>query len=270
MGNNYAIIGENISKVYKMYTNQNQKIADLIFGKSRVQEFYALKGVSFKLNKGDSLGLVGLNGSGKSTLANILAGISQPSAGSAVLNGEASVVGIGSGLMPALTGLENIVLNGLMIGLTNKQINMFNKKIIDFADIGAFIEQPVKTYSSGMKSRLVFAISITLNPDIMIIDEALSVGDPSFADKCLNAMNEFRAKGKTIVFVSHNLSQLETFCNKAMWLEYGVLKAYGEIDEVIPMYGRFLTNYNQMTQEERNEYAQNVIENQNHFLLKRK
>ena len=269
MKKNYAIIGENISKIYKMYTNQNQKIFDLFFGKSHVKEFYALKGVSFEIEKGESVGLVGLNGSGKSTLSNILGGISQPSVGSIIINGEASMVSIGSGLNNHLTGEENIELKGLMIGLTNKQINMFKDKIIDFADIGAFIGQPVKKYSSGMRSRLGFSIAMTIDPDIIIIDEALAVGDPSFTDKCLKAMNKFREKGKTIIFVSHSLAQVKSFCTKAMWLEYGVLKAYDDVTEVLPMYERFLGNYNKMTQEERKEYVEKVIENHNHFLLKK-
>ena len=268
MEKRYAVVGENISKIYKMYTNQNQKIFDLLFGKSHVQEFYALKGLSFKIDSGECVGLVGLNGSGKSTLSDILAGISQPSVGSININGESSLVSISSGLNYVLTGMENIELKGLMIGLTNEQINMFKKKIIDFADIGAFIDQPIKMYSSGMRSRLGFAIAITIDPDIMIIDEALSVGDPSFANKCMNAMNDFRKKGKTIFFVSHALPQVKTFCTKAMWLEYGVLKAYGDVEEVLPMYERFLNTYNKMTQEERREYAEKTIENHNHFLLK--
>jgi len=269
MNKDYAFIGEDISKIYKMYTNQNQKILDLIIGKSRVKEFYALKGLNFKIEKGESVGLLGLNGSGKSTLTNILAGISQPSVGSITINGEASVVSVGAGLNNILTGNENIELKGLMIGLTKKQIDMFRSKIIEFADIGAFIDQPIKTYSSGMKSRLGFAIARTLDPDIMLIDEALSVGDPSFTDKCLNAMNKYREDGKTIIFVSHSLAQIKAFCTKAMWLEYGVLKAYGDVEEVLPMYERFLNRYNKMSPEERNEYVEKVIENHNHFLLKK-
>jgi len=254
MQDNYAIVAKQISKVYKMYGRQSDKLKDLVLPGGYGKEFYALKKLSFNVEKGDCVGLIGLNGSGKSTLANILCGISQPTYGEIYINGTTSMIAISSGLNNSLTGMENIELKGLMIGLNKKQIEELKEEIIDFADIGEFIHQPVKTYSSGMKSRLGFAISINIDPDILVIDEALSVGDMTFTQRCLDKMNEFRDKGKTIFFVSHSIGQIEEFCNKALWLEYGMLKAYDDVEEVIPMYKMFVKNFNKMSKEEQRSY----------------
>lgn len=269
MKEEYTVIAENVTKMYKMYANNQDKLKDLLLGKSKGKDFYALKGINFRAQKGDCIGLVGMNGSGKSTLANIIAGISTPTSGTITLNGTSSIIAISSGLNNQLTGIENIEVKGLMIGLSMKQINELKADIIEFADIGDFIYQPVKLYSSGMKARLGFAISININPEILVIDEALSVGDPTFTQRCLDKMNSFRDKGKTIFFVSHSMSQVKNFCNKAMWLEYGIMKAYGTIDEVLPMYERFLNNYNKMSKEEIIEYRTKTIENQSHLLIKK-
>ncbi len=254
---------EEITKVYKMYESNTERIKDLILGRSKSKDFYALKGVSFTAQKGDCVGLIGMNGSGKSTLSNIIAGISVPTSGVITLNGTSSIIAISSGLNSQLTGIENIEVKGLMIGLTMKEINELKNEIIEFADIGDFVYQPVKMYSSGMKSRLGFAISININPDILVIDEALSVGDSTFTKKCLDKMNLFRDSGKTIFFVSHSINQIKQFCNKALWLEYGIMKAYGKVEEVAPMYERFLAMYNSMSKEEREKYKQGVISKQN-------
>lgn len=270
MESNYTVVAENVTKMFKMYTKQSDKFKDLITGKSHAKKFYALKGVSFKVEAGDSVGLIGLNGSGKSTLANIIGGISSPTFGKLAVNGNPTLISVGAGMNNQLTGRENIYYKGLLIGLDKKQIEELMEKIIDFADIGGFIDQPIKVYSSGMKSRLGFAIAINIDPDILIVDEALSVGDPSFADKCLNKMNEYRKKNKTIFFVSHSLPQVKQFCNKALWLEYGVKKAYGTIEDVLPMYERFINMYNKMSQAERHNYMKNVIDNQSHMLVNSK
>lgn len=267
MDKEYAVVAKGVTKIYRMFPNQGQKLMHALFGHGKYEEMYALKGVTFNAEKGDSIGLLGLNGSGKSTLSDILAGVSMPTKGHIVINGEPSVVAVSGGLDAQLTGIENIERKGLLIGLTNEQIGSFTENIIQFANIGRYIYQPVKTYSSGMRARLGFAISITINPDILVIDEALAVGDPSFTNQCLDAMNKFREQGKTIFFVSHNLSQVESFCNKAIWLEYGVLKAYGDADDILPMYRRFISTYSKMTLVEKDEYAKEVIENHNHFLL---
>lgn len=256
----YAIIGEKITKRYQLYGNQKERLKGFLLGK-KGKPYYALKGISFAIEKGDSVGLVGLNGSGKSTLANMLAGISAPSSGNLIVDGTPSLIAISSGLNQYLTGIENITLKGLMIGLTMKEIDAIRKDIVNFADIGPFVSQPVKTYSSGMKARLGFAIAVHIHPDIIIVDEALSVGDPSFSQRCLEKMESFRKEGKTLVFVSHSLTQIRAFCNKAMWLEYGVMRGYGEVNEIADQYGAFLKAYNAMTPEQQKEYKQKNYRN---------
>ena len=263
-------MAENISKSYKMYKNQKDRIKDLLWFSDCGENFYAIKNLSFKVKKGDVVGLIGLNGSGKSTLANMLTGVSVPTEGEITINGTPAMIAVSSGLNNSLTGMENIELKGLMIGLSLKEINKLMDSIIDFADIGQFIYQPVKTYSTGMKARLGFAISVNIDPDILVIDEALSVGDSTFAQKCLDKINQFKEKGKTIFFVSHSIPQIREFCNKALWLEYGMLKAYDRMEEVLPMYERFIRNFNKMTDAEKREYKETIIENQNHLLLHQK
>lgn len=253
------IIAKNISKKYVMCDDTKTKARDFLFNKSSGKEFMALKGVSFEAKKGDCIGLLGMNGSGKSTLANILAGVSMPSYGEIEIKGMSSLISVGSGLNGQLTGIENIYLKGLMIGLSTKQIKDIEQEIIEFADIGDFVYQPVKTYSSGMKARLGFGIAVNIDPDILIIDEALSVGDPTFTKKCLDKIKNFREQGKTMFFVSHSLSQVKSFCNKALWLEQGLLRAYGDADEICPLYDRFIKNYNSMTEKQRIEYKKSVL-----------
>lgn len=266
----YAVVAKDISKMYKMYTNQTDKLKEILFRHGNIKEFYALKGVTFTVKHGDCVGLIGLNGSGKSTLANILGKVSEPSSGTIQITGEPTVIAIGAGLNAQLTGRENIEYKGLLIGMTRRQIFDLAEGIIAFADIGEFIDQPVKTYSSGMRARLGFSISVNINPDILIIDEALSVGDPSFTQKCLDKMNSYRELGKTVFFVSHSLSQVEDFCDQVIWLEYGILKAYGKTEEVMPMYRRFLHEYNQMDPGEREAYKAHALEVQKELVKERK
>ena len=261
MDNNLAVVARNVSKTYRIYNSSNERMKDFLFPGKYGEEIHALRNLSFEIPKGEVVGLIGLNGSGKSTLSNIIAGISEPSAGKIYINGEVSIINISSGLNKNLTGIENIEMKGLMIGLSPKEIRELKDKIIEFAELGKFINQPVKTYSSGMKSRLGFAISVNINPDILVIDEALSVGDMAFSGKCLEKMNEIRAQGKTIFFVSHAINQVKSFCTKAMWLEYGILKAYGELDEVTPMYERFAKQFNKMSSAERVEYRNSILVN---------
>ncbi|WKB34997.1 teichoic acids export ABC transporter ATP-binding subunit TagH [Terrilactibacillus sp. S3-3] len=246
-----SVIVNNITKKYKMYAKTSDKIRDIFSLQGYGEDFYALQNVSFEAEEGDVIGIVGVNGSGKSTLSNIISGVIPPTAGTVETKGQASLIAIASGLNNQLTGLENIELKCLMLGFSKKEIRKLLPDIIEFADIGKFIGQPVKTYSSGMKSRLGFAISVHIDPDILVIDEALSVGDQTFADKCLAKMNEFKAKGKTIFFISHSLGQVKKFCKKALWLEYGRLKAYGPIDEVMPQYEAFFFDYKHLTKEQR-------------------
>ena len=263
----YAVIANNINKCYKMYSSQKEKLLDLISNKGAGKTFYALRDISFKVEKGEVVGLLGLNGAGKSTLSNILGGVSLPNSGEIIINGESSLIAIGLGLNNFLTGLENIELKALMMGYKKDEIERIKQEVIEFAEIGDFINQPIRTYSSGMRSRLGFGISIHMNPDIIVIDEALSVGDPTFAQKCLDKMNEFKASGKTIFFVSHSLPQVKQFCTKAMWLEYGTLREYGDIDEVLPKYQNYINTINKMTAEEKADYKKSVLKNQEHSLL---
>lgn len=266
--NKYSIIAKNISKGYKMYSSPKQKLLDLILPKGAGKTFYALKDISFNVEKGDVVGLLGLNGSGKSTLSNILGGVSMPTNGEIEINGEASLIAIGIGMNNFLSGIENIELKALMMGYKKDEIEEIKQEIIDFADIGEFINQPLRTYSSGMRARLGFAISVYTNPDILVIDEALSVGDPTFTQKCLDKMNEFKKSGKTIFFVSHSLPQIKQFCNKAIWLEYGRLREYGDVDSVLPKYQKYINEINKMSEVEKLEYKKNVLKNQEHSLLK--
>ncbi|MBQ6569470.1 MAG: ATP-binding cassette domain-containing protein [Clostridia bacterium] len=267
MESKYTVVAENVTKMYKMYSKQSDKLKDLFLGRSKAHEFYALKGVSFTAEAGDSVGLIGLNGSGKSTLANIIGGISTPTEGKIILGGEPSLISVGAGMNLQMTGRENVYYKGLLIGLTPKEIDEIMGKVIEFADIGSFFDQPMKVYSSGMRARLGFAISVNIDPEILIIDEALSVGDPSFTQKCLDRMNAFRAKDKTIFFVSHSLPQMKEFCNKVLWLEYGVRKAFGPVDEVLPLYEHFIQAFNKMSPKEKKEYTAKVIENHSHMLI---
>ena len=163
--------------------------------------------------------------------------------------------------------MENIEVKSIMMGYKREEIEKIKQDIIDFADIGEFINQPLRTYSSGMRSRLGFAISVYTDPDILVIDEALSVGDPTFTQKCLDKMNEFKERGKTIFFVSHSVGQIKQFCNKALWLEYGRLKDFGDVDEILPQYQEYINFINKMSEEEKEAYKKSVLEESNHSLL---
>lgn len=264
----FSIIAKNISKSYKMYSSPKEKFLDLVLPKGAGKDFYALRDISFKVKKGDIVGLIGLNGSGKSTLSNILGGISMPTTGEIEIKGEAALIAIGLGLNNFLTGIENIEIKALMMGYKKSEIEEIKEEIIDFADIGDFINQPIRTYSSGMRSRLGFAISVHINPDILVIDEALSVGDPTFTQKCLDKIFEFKQKRKTVFFVSHSISQIKQFCNKVIWLEYGKLKEYGDVNEIVNKYEKYIKYINSMNKEEKKEYKKKVLLEQDHSLLK--
>ncbi|MBS4174050.1 teichoic acids export ABC transporter ATP-binding subunit TagH [Bacillus sp. FJAT-49736] len=255
-----TVILRNVAKKYKMYKRTSEKILDILLPKGYGEDFYALRNITFEANKGDVIGIIGVNGSGKSTLSNIISGIIPPTAGTIEINGEVALIAINSGLDNQLTGRENIELKCLMLGFNKKQIKELEPEIIEFAELGKFIDQPVKNYSSGMKSRLGFAISVNIDPDILIIDEALSVGDKIFADKCEAKMNEFKEKGKTIFFISHSISQIKNFCEKALWIEYGEVRAYGTIEEVVPKYEKFLKDFKKMSDVERKAYREKVMQ----------
>jgi teichoic acid transport system ATP-binding protein len=258
----YSVIVNNISKNYKMHKKTSEKLLDIILPNGYGEDFYALQNVSFKAQRGDIIGIVGVNGSGKSTLSNIIAGVIPPTNGTIKIDGQATLIAIEAGLKKQLTGRENIELKCLMLGFSKKEIKELEPEIIEFAEIGNFIDQPVKKYSSGMKSRLGFAIAVTVNPDVLVIDEALSVGDQIFAQKCLEKMESFKKQGKTIFFISHSIRQVKKFCEKALWLEYGEVKDYGKIDEIIPKYQQFLKEYKTMTKAEKKKYRELVTQKQ--------
>ncbi|MBK5443990.1 MULTISPECIES: teichoic acids export ABC transporter ATP-binding subunit TagH [unclassified Peribacillus] len=254
-----SVVVKNVTKKYKLYNKNSEKLMDLLLPKSYGEEYYALRNVNFEAEKGDVIGFVGVNGSGKSTLSNIIAGIIPPTDGNVQANGKTALIAVSSGLNNQLTGRENIELKMLMLGFDKKQIRELEPEIIEFSELGKFINQPVKSYSSGMKSRLGFAISVHIDPDILIIDEALSVGDKNFAEKCLEKMNEFKERGKTMFFVSHSIGQMKKFCQKALWLEYGEVKAYGPIKEVMPQYEAFLKEYKAMSKKEQKKYREDQM-----------
>lgn len=208
----------------------------------RVEIFHALKGVSFEIEEGKILGIIGKNGSGKSTMLRAIAGIFSPDKGKIDLHGNSiSLLSIGVGFNKKLTGKENIFLSGMLLGFSEEQIKEKEKEIIDFADIGDFINKPVKTYSSGMYSKLAFAITAILETDIMLIDEVLSVGDKTFKEKSYNKMKELISDAhRTVIIVSHSLGTISELCDEVLWLHEGEIKKIGKPEDVIPEYEKFM------------------------------
>lgn len=241
-------------RTYNLYPNKSEQIKSILFTNKKYKEFFALNGINFNVRPGESLGLIGINGSGKSTLANIIGGLIPQTSGDIRTRGTISLLSISAGLNNDLTGRENIELKCLMLGLSKKDIKNLEPKIIEFSELGDFIDQPVKNYSSGMKSRLGFSISVSLDPDIFIIDEALSVGDKAFADKCLAKMEEFKSMGKSMIFVSHSIPQMKRFCDRILWLEAGRIKAIGKSKEVLSYYEKFLKFWTSLSSEKKQEY----------------
>ncbi|AMV60277.1 Teichoic acid export ATP-binding protein TagH [Pediococcus damnosus] len=256
MSEDYKIKLENVTKEYDLYQSKNDKLKTFFSLKKRheVPHFWSLKGISLEVHQGEALGIIGVNGSGKSTISNIISGIIPQTTGFVDVKGDTSIVAISAGLKWSLTGLENIRLKGLMQGLTFEEIAAVREDIIEFADIGDFINQPVKDYSSGMRSRLGFAIAVHINPDILIIDEALSVGDDTFYQKCLKKIQEFKKEGKTIVFVSHSLKQVEMLCDRVAWIHFGELREIGDTKKTVNDYRKFSSDFKKVTSAERSKY----------------
>ncbi len=242
MSSNLMLHAHNLGKDYFIYTNARQRLQHLLFGLSgKAQVFHALQGVSFDLAKGDSLGIIGQNGAGKSTLLQLICQTVTPTHGSLSVHGRiAPLLELGAGFNLDFTGRENIYMNAAILGLSEAQTNARLQSIIEFADIGQHLDQPVRFYSSGMYVRLAFAIASSIDPQILVIDEAISVGDGEFARKSFARIQELREKGATLLFCSHALYQVEALCEKALWLHEGQVKAMGPAAQVVTAYREWL------------------------------
>lgn len=240
-----AVEVENLSKVYRVYASPWDRLFELVSGRPRHREFPALSGVGFTIPRGEGLAVVGENGAGKSTLLKILAGVTAPTSGSFRVQGKiASILELGSGFHPDFTGRQNIVLNAAMLGLDEEELRRKMPDIIGFSELGDFIDQPVKTYSTGMAMRLGFSIATQVEPDVLIIDEALSVGDGYFQKKCMDRLLRFVEGGGTLLFCSHAMYYVSSFCQRAVWMKNGRMEALGPAADVIREYENYLVAKN--------------------------
>ena len=243
--NDTAIKITNLTKIYKLYARNRDRLKDSL-GLSKnaaYKEHYALRNVDMEVKTGESVGIIGVNGSGKSTILKIITGVLNPTSGDVQINGRISaLLELGAGFNMEYTGLENVYLNGTMMGFTKQEIDERLQDILDFADIGDFVHQPVKTYSSGMFVRLAFAVAINIDPEILIVDEALSVGDVFFQAKCYHKFEEFKKMGKTILFVSHDLTSIAKYCDRVVLLNKGVKLAEGNPKDMVNMYKKLLVH----------------------------
>ncbi|WP_261455532.1 ABC transporter ATP-binding protein [Serratia ficaria] len=238
-----AIEFKNVTKRYPLYHHIGSGIKELIFNPRRAlsllsgRSYLAIEDISFQVKKGESVALIGRNGAGKSTSLGLVAGVMKPSSGSVSVVGRvASMLELGGGFHPELTGRENIRLNATLLGLRRKELKQRLDKIIEFSELGEFIDEPIRVYSSGMLAKLGFSVITQVDPDILIIDEVLAVGDISFQRKCINTINEFKKRGVTILFVSHNLDDVEKICDKVIWIENHKMKDMGDAHSVISQY----------------------------------
>ena len=245
----YAIEAEKISKVYRLYDRPRDRFLEAINPKKRrSKDHYALTDVDFKIKKGETVGIIGTNGSGKSTILKIITGVLSPTSGNITVNGRISaLLELGAGFNMEYNGIENIYLNGTMMGFSRKEIDERLDSILQFADIGEYVYQPCKTYSSGMFVRLAFAVAINIDPEILIVDEALSVGDVFFQSKCYHKFEEFKEQGKTILFVSHDLSSIAKYCDRVILLNKGIKLDEGGPKEMIDAYKQVLVGQYKVT-----------------------
>jgi ABC-type polysaccharide/polyol phosphate transport system ATPase subunit len=235
----------NVTKIYRLYKSSRDRLSEIISlnRKKYHHDFHALKDVSLAIKKGETIGIIGQNGSGKSTLLKIICGVTKPTNGTVMVNGRiSSLLELGAGFNPDFTGRENVYMNGALMGFNRKEMDQRLIDIAEFAQIGEFLDQPVKTYSSGMYMRLAFSAAINVDPDIFIIDEILAVGDEDFQNKCHQKIQELRHAGKTILLVSHDLFTVEHICSKVWILDHGTCIIEGQPSEAIPLYHRFLNS----------------------------
>lgn len=236
-----AICVEHVSKIYKLYERPSDRLKETLGMKVPVKEHYALRDVNFQIRRGETVGIIGTNGSGKSTVLKIITGVVSPTEGETTVNGRISaLLELGAGFNMEYSGLENVYLNGTMMGFSREEIDGRLDEILKFADIGDFINQPCKTYSSGMFVRLAFAVAINIEPEILIVDEALSVGDVFFQAKCYRKFEEFKKQGKTIVFVSHDLGSISRYCDRVILLNKGVVVEEGSPKAMVDLYKKIL------------------------------
>ncbi|MFW8601261.1 ABC transporter ATP-binding protein [Desulfobacterota bacterium M19] len=255
MLNSPVIRIENLSKIYKLYNAPIDRLKEAFnpFKKSYHHDFYALRDISFEVGRGEILGLIGRNGSGKSTILQIICGVLTPSAGTIAVNGKISaLLELGAGFNPELTGLENVYFKSSILGNSKQETDSQIDEILSFADIGEFIDQPVKTYSSGMFIRLAFAVAVNVNPEILVVDEALSVGDFRFRQKCLRRIKQFQQDGKTILFVSHDTGTVTEFCTRAIWLLDGKVQMDGRPAKICKNYISYMS-FGQTATDKQNE-----------------
>ncbi len=234
-----AVVVDAVSKKFRLFHERNQTLKSAVMRGRRIvaDDFWAVRDVSFEVPHGATFGLIGRNGSGKSTLLKMLARIYQPDSGRVVLHGRvSSMLEVGSGFHPELSGRENIYLNGSILGLTRKQVAARFDSIVDFSGVETFIDQPVKNYSSGMYVRLGFAVAVHTEPDILIVDEILAVGDGAFREKSRKKFLEFTGEGRTVILVSHALSEITAMCQQVAWMHEGRLRALGPTDDVVAAY----------------------------------
>ena len=238
-----AICAEALSKCYQLYARPADRLRQLLWGRRHryYREFWALREASFEVPRGEVLGVVGRNGAGKSTLLQLVCGTLAPTGGAIAVNGRvAALLELGAGFNPEFSGRENVFLAASIMGLSTAEIEARFEQIVDFSGIRDFIEQPVKTYSSGMYVRLAFSVATNVDPDVLVIDEALSVGDGEFARKSFDRIMDFKKAGKTILFCSHSLYQVEAICSRALWLDRGQIRAQGAAAEVVRAYNDYL------------------------------
>ncbi len=245
MSNEYAIRVKDVTKLYKLYERPKDRVIDALglTKKKLYKEHYALKNLSFDIKRGETVGIIGTNGAGKSTILKIITGVLNQTEGELEINGRISaLLELGAGFNPEYSGIENVYLNGSMNGFTREEIDEKMQDILDFADIGDFVHQPVKTYSSGMFVRLAFAVAINIEPEILIVDEALSVGDAFFQAKCYKKFEDFKKEGRTILLVSHDLGSVSRYCDRVVLMNKGQKLAEGAPREMIDLYKKVMVN----------------------------